>query len=751
MDHSRFKAQKIVMQRAQMNNCPIAAVKTTLYMDTKTGKKLFVNEFHNKSNQKVESFSVRISCFDENVNLIGTIKDYRYKEVSGFVPGSDFGQEKLIACPSEQIVSFAVAVTQVELEGNCYWDETVKMIINRDQEQDVLVEMAPDFEAVLEESTSSTSSVTSDTKGNESVVTNVNSIIENPITSSEVNSATLFSDAVLPETLEEDLFGLEASEEELGVDNKAEEIVVTVETEDSNVKTSVEKAEEVVEENKASQPESALQSAPVEEVKAEPQSEPQDTAVVDIKVEAQVVTATETKEESQLEKISESTAESNTGDTPQPEVAEEVASVKKKFRVPKTVKGVVGFAIVAGLLYVAFTFWQKYNQYSNYNRGAELMANGQYEYAISCYSRLGNYMDSPTLLVEAKRCYADSLRINGNFKDSIKVYEELGGFQDMVDVCYDEWALSYCKDSNYEEAYNIMLEHEDSLKEETKKLIKYQIALTKYSQKQYDEVLELLKDVKYGDSDQVVKETYYELATAEFQEKNYDQAETYFSKIAGFKDVDNKVLSLYYAQGKESYEDNEYEKALEYFLKCEDYNDTADYLMNVYYQLGLENERTENYGKATEYFSHVLDNRDVKEHYDNCLYQKILRDVSESVTAETMELFDQLPKDYTAAATLKKMLAKYVDHVGEYEWTTSNDKEINAQGGFEEHLFVNLSYANETITFTLTDDSNTYPIDQKTFAYKSGTESNSYSMLNTTTITRTYNGKIHTYKKVKKD
>ncbi len=142
MDQGRFKAIKIIMQRAQVNNCPVAAVKTTIYRDSVSGRKVFVNEFVNHGERTVCSMSVKISCFDEQIKLVGTIKDYQYRDLN-VAMGEEFGQNKLIACPNDSISSFAVSITHVEFENDYYWDETTRRV--EPHEPEVAVEMAPEI------------------------------------------------------------------------------------------------------------------------------------------------------------------------------------------------------------------------------------------------------------------------------------------------------------------------------------------------------------------------------------------------------------------------------------------------------------------------------------------------------------------------------------------------------------------------------------------------------------------------------
>ena len=82
--------------------------------------------------------------------------------------------------------------------------------------------------------------------------------------------------------------------------------------------------------------------------------------------------------------------------------------------------------------------------------------------------------------------------------------------------------------------------------------------------------------------------------------------------------------------------------------------------------------------------------------------------------------------------------------MGEYAWSSSNDQEVNSKGGFEDHITVQLKYVNNELEFTVDG----LDIDLRTLKHDSGSTSNTYTLLNKTTLTKTFNGKTHTYKKI---
>ena len=145
-----------------------------------------------------------------------------------------------------------------------------------------------------------------------------------------------------------------------------------------------------------------------------------------------------------------------------------------------------------------------------------------------------------------------------------------------------------------------------------------------------------------------------------------------------------------------------------------------------------------------EYFKLAGDYEGTQDEYYKALYLHLLEAMKSEVTLETVQMLEELPRNYEDSAGIIRTLKRYVDHVGEYKWTTSNDKDINEKGGFEDHIFVKLTYSDGEAHMTV--DGN--EVNLKNFRYDSGTNSNTYTMLNTTTITRTFNGKVHTYKKI---
>lgn len=697
MDQERFKAIKIIMQRAQMNNCPVSAVKTTVYRDVVSGKKVFVNEFQNHGEFTVHSMSVRISCFDENIKLVGTIKDYKYQDVFA-TPGEEFGGNKIIACPNETINSFALEVTHVELEAGYFWDEAIRKIQNHEEESQVAVEMAPEI-----------------------------SVEEAPTISENTH--------VMPETLEEEIFS-----DEISAHDKDVSITAMFENHETAENKTLEDATAekkiILDENGSNEPVANM----VEETPQEPKEMPQEPIETPQNQEETAQKTEETLAQTSDARESEESSEQQKG-----KKKKDKKEKKEKKPLPGPVKFLITLFIIAVLGIIAYMALDKYHKYTDYNRGAAYMANGNYEYAINVYTRLGSYEDSAALLAEAQKAYADSLLNAGQYEAAIAEYAKTAGQEEKIKECYNAWVLHLCEEKKNQEALELLQNAGVEFDAETVAHVKYQIGKSLYEEKDYkDAIIYLSETDGYNDSKNLIDDSYYQLGLELLNKGSYDQAMETFEKIKNYKDAAEQITKVNYLRGKNCMESASYEEAIRCFEQITDYEDSASLIQQCYYQQACSYLNGTDYEKAMEYFKLAQDYEDSSDKYNEALYAYLIEAMKTEVTQETMDLLNELPKNYEDSAAIIKTLKKYVDHVGEYKWTTSNDKEINEQGGFEDPVIVKLSYSDGNVNFTVDG----HPVDLKLFTYKSDTTSDTYTMLNTTTITRTFNGKIHTYKKV---
>ena len=696
MDQQRFKAIKIIMQRAQVNNCPVAAVKTTIYKDTVTNRKVFVNEFVNNCQHTVSAITVKISCFGEGSKLLGTIKDYKYSDLNVAQAG-EFGQNKLIACPTDDISSFAVTITDVELEDNYYWNEKIKKISSHEE---VIVEMAPEVPDEDDDTTDDNVPETTDAP-----------VVEN-----------------LPETIEDiGLSSINISNDEGTSITASFSSEVSTPADNEAIKSS----DTVVE---TKQTEETVKEEPVKEEDAK--EEP-------VKEEHAKEEAAELKKETQP-------VQSQTVEIDQYSSDENSTGKRKKVKkpMPKPVKMTMIIIVIAILAAVAIISIKKYKQISDYNRGTAFFTNGQYENAVTVFSRLGNYKNSQAMLTEAKGKYADSLKSEGRYEEAINVYKELSGKDNEITECYNEWIAVLIEAGDLEKAEKLLDNSDVSFDEEYTVIINYNKALKLYEAKDYRGTIDLLKDSKkYQDSDKIVSDSYYQLGVISDGNADYKTALDMFLNAGQYKDAQKLVEKEKYQLARAEFENQSYEQAIKMFEEIPEYEDSKEWIKHSCYMLASKYFNSLNYEEAKEYFQKAEDYQDAEERYQESLYQYALTAMQNEVTQEILDSLNELPKNYKDVSNITKTLKKYIAYVGEYKWYSSNDKEVNDQGGFEDHIFVKLVYDNGSAILSV--DGNT--IDLRNLSYKSGTNSNSYDLRNNSTLTRTLNGKVHTYKKIIKD
>lgn len=817
-----------------MNNCPIAAIKTTLYKDSVTGKKVFTNEFKNIGDKVVNSYSVKISCFDENIKLVGTIKDYKYDSIH-LAPGDEYGQNKIIACPSDIISSFAVSINHVEMEDEFYWDISEKKVCNHRDEVVVEVEMAPELpEEVVEEPHIESSPVMIETPVSRPV-TDIKT--QEPVPTEKKEEKSQYT---IPEVVEENLFPTLGNFYETGAlpnlsvlgDNLGS-LYETANTssnynslpsaypqktetvsDDSSYRTlsDTKVVEPVVAEPevKAEEPVAVEPMVRVEEpVVAKPEGKEEEPAVTEptikeeepavtestIKEEEPVVTESVVKEEESVatepetktisiqidqnepkQILAEDENEEDSGSKKNkikknkikknkknkevypgnPDDPEEPDS-EKKAKLPGPVKVLILVAVLGALGFAAYFGIKNYQLISKYNQGVEYFNNGKYEDAITAFSIVGNYKDAPNMLVKSQDSLKDKMLKQAElylsdkkYTEALTIFNQYGNDESKVVACYEGLIDSAIENGEIDNASNYMNEAVTknlSVDKTIQMKLNYHLAKIALENKEYEKVIELIgKNTKYEDSEKLIKEAYYERAKHELEIQEYEKAIEDFEKVLDYKDSQEKVLSAYYAIAERCVSYSDFENAVKYFELAGDYQDSKEKINDCYYQCGNQFFAGGKYKEAMEVYQKAGEYLDAVDLYHKTVYQYCLEEMEKAVTPEILELMGTLPKNYEDSATIVRSLKMYVDYVGEFEWTTSYDKELNARGGFSEHLFVTLTYDSGQIILKV----NEYPIDLKTKKYDSKTDSDTYTFVNSSTITRTFNGKLSTYKKVAK-
>ncbi len=204
--------------------------------------------------------------------------------------------------------------------------------------------------------------------------------------------------------------------------------------------------------------------------------------------------------------------------------------------------------LLTGLFFLGrYTYDNYIYPYLRYQEATELMEARSYEDAIPIYEELGEYEDSPDLLLEAKYLFGDQLQKNGQYERAISWYEQLPGYRD-------------CKDRITE--------------------CNYQIALKVYRLPDYTQAKELfLKLVPYKDTRDLIVDCDYGLAKEVFDAGDYTRAADAFLALADYKDSHTYYLECIYQIAISEHDAKDYLASLDHLrqLIAENYKDSYAY------------------------------------------------------------------------------------------------------------------------------------------------------------------------------
>lgn len=113
------------------------------------------------------------------------------------------------------------------------------------------------------------------------------------------------------------------------------------------------------------------------------------------------------------------------------------AKRKKQIRLAKIVVPIVVVLVTALILLMNYVIVLA----PKYNKAQNLLANGQYDEAISVFKELGNYKDSAEIVNESNYTKAQNLRANGKLIEAISVFKELGKYKDSAEMVIASKAL----------------------------------------------------------------------------------------------------------------------------------------------------------------------------------------------------------------------------------------------------------------------------------------------------------------------
>lgn len=200
---------------------------------------------------------------------------------------------------------------------------------------------------------------------------------------------------------------------------------------------------------------------------------------------------------------------------------------------------------------------------------------------------------------------------NKNFKKAVKLYSELGLYEDAPDKLIEaDHGLAYVQG---------------------KKLL---------DQAEYDEAIEKFNaSDSYEDADELINKCYYQKGILLMDDNNYLDAAECFSKSIGYEDTNDKIIEI----GKKLVENNEFEQAATVFS----YSGNGKRDPYALYANGKIAYEKEDYEEAANYFDKAGDLLDAKNLYTDSTYKAAQKKFSE--------------KKYSAARTLFNQIAEYED------------------------------------------------------------------------------------------
>lgn len=188
-----------------------------------------------------------------------------------------------------------------------------------------------------------------------------------------------------------------------------------------------------------------------------------------------------------------------------------------------------------------------------YVEAAALLADGEYENALSKFAEIDGYKDTGDKIkaceygISCKK-YDDAIQLmaDGHFVDAIAIFEELGN-------------------------------HEDSSLQLKK--ARYGRANQLFNQKSYTEAADIFASLgDYEDSSTRYADTVYNYALFLMQDATYSDAIVLFGQLDGYSASNEMIQECRYLWAKEHINSYDYDAAQEQLMLIKGYKDSADYL-----------------------------------------------------------------------------------------------------------------------------------------------------------------------------
>lgn len=258
-----------------------------------------------------------------------------------------------------------------------------------------------------------------------------------------------------------------------------------------------------------------------------------------------------------------------------------------------------------------------------YDSAKALLTEARFDEAVTAFSAMGNYSDSPEQIVEAKFQKAEQLLKDKNYQEAITQFEAVQKDRDVkerIQECKYQRAGEIFAEKNYGEALTLYKEI-DGYQDAADKISLCNLNLAKEALKKGDlpastEYFKLLS----GTESTELQTLYCEKGTALYEKGKTKQAMAYFALVSD-EALKTKINGVYYAGGLSLIKAKKYGDAAKIFTDLKDYKDSATQLLRIEYLKAEAQLEAKKYPEAIKLYKNAGDYKDAKTKIKECSYR----------------------------------------------------------------------------------------------------------------------------------
>ncbi|MCR4885120.1 MAG: DUF6273 domain-containing protein [Clostridiales bacterium] len=233
-------------------------------------------------------------------------------------------------------------------------------------------------------------------------------------------------------------------------------------------------------------------------------------------------------------------------------------------------------------------------------QAADLIADGEYDAAITVYDALGDTQKANNLIHETKILHAESLLKNGHYDEAFLVYSDAGELDKAFGVYFLE-GDALLEKGMYDAAVDAYAKAGDT-KESTEKMLKarYMQGTKLLEEQSYDQAATAFSEAEgYEDASEKKKEAYQLAAAQMLQQETYDAAAAFYSLLGDTQ----MEKAAYYAYGQKCLDEGKWDEASSAFIHAGDYEDAHARITESYITAGNQLLSQDKFDEALEMFA----------------------------------------------------------------------------------------------------------------------------------------------------